>query len=396
MRPPAHWRACALVALLAVAVVFSWTVVRVHYVFGGNWTAIFYSGTMYEQPPDIQRGTYRIQGTGYDGQFYRELAHDPFLRNGYYRYVDSPQLRFRRLLVPLMAWLLAFGKQAWIDGSFVAVEMIFLGLGVYWCARILARVGRSPAWGLLFVLLPATMASFDRMLVDGPLAALFAGYLLYCAEERWGRVWTIAMLAALTRDTGLLLAIALVLDRLLHRDWRRAAWFGSSALPAVGWYGYVAVHLPPDKPVAILAFPVWGWIRRLLWLRPYPDALGQLLLRVTDVLAVLGLAISVFIAIRWFCKRWFCKQWTTKHRLDPVTICVALFAALALVLGGRDHMIDAFGFGRPVSPLLLWVMLEAVSRKVWSALVPPLLVTLSVSVVFGRPLIEIARGLMSR
>jgi len=391
VRAPLQRRTCALVALFALAVVFSWTVLRVHYVFGGNWTAIFYNGTVFEQPPDLQAGTYRVEGTGYDGQFYRDLAHDPFLRNGYFRYVDSPQLRSRRLLVPLLAWLLAFGRQAWIDGAFVAEEMIFLVLGVYWCARILIRAGRSPAWGLLFVILPATIASFDRMLLDGPLAALFAGYVLYCAEERWGRVWLMAMLAALTRDTGLLLGVALVLERLLNREWRRAVWFGSSAAPAIAWYAYVAVRVPSDKPVSILAPPVWGWIKRLLWLRPYPDALGQAILRVTDVLAVLALAITVFVAVRWLYK-----PWLTKRRLDPVTLCVALFVALALALGGRDHMIDAFGFGRPVSPLLLWVMLEAVSRKAWSALVPPLLVSLSVSIVFARPFVEIAHALIRR
>lgn len=378
--------ACAAIALLSVLVILSWTGLRVHYVFGGNWTAIFYNGTVFTQPPDLPAGTYRIEGPGYDGQFYRLLAHDPFLTRGYYRYADSAQLRFRRLLIPLIAWLLAFGKQAWIDGGFVAVEMIFLGLGVYWCARILVRVGRSPAWGVLFVILPATMASFDRMLVDGPLAALFAGYLLYCDEERWGRVWVIAMLAALTRDTGLLLGVALALERLLRRDWRRAAWFASSIAPAVAWYAYVFARIPPDRPVAILATPVWGWIRRLLWLRPYPDAVTQLILRVTDVLAVLGLAISVFVAILWL----------SKSRLSPVTLCVALFAVLALVLGGREHMIDAFGFGRPISPLLLWVMLEAVSRRAWFALAPPSFVSLSVSLVFARPLLEVAQGLTGR
>jgi hypothetical protein len=230
------------------------------------------------------------------------------------------------------------------------------------------------------------MASFDRMLVDGPLAALFAGFLLYCEEERWTRVWLLAMLAALTRETGLLLIIALVADELWHHDWRRAAWFASSAVPAAAWYGYLATHLPHDPPVSILAVPAWGLLRRLLWFRPYPDPRLQLLLRVTDILAVLGLAISIVVAVRWLCKR----------RSEPVALSISLFAVLALVLGAPTHMIDAFGYARPVSPLLLWVMIEAVSRKAWNALVPPLLVSLSVTLVFAAPLLAVVKGLLGR
>jgi hypothetical protein len=374
-----------------MALVFGWTAARIRYAFGGNWNAVFFTGTNFRVPPDLDAATYRFEGAGYDGQFYRYLAHDPGLQKGYFRYVDSPQLRFRRILVPLAAWLLALGQDAWIDSAYIAVELIFVGLGVYWCSRLLARRDRSSLWGLIFVVVPATLTSFDRMLVDGPLAALFAGFLLYCEEEKWTRVWLLAMLAALTRDTGLLLGAALVTDRLWRRDWRQAAWFASSAIPAVAWYAYVAARLPPDAPVTILAIPASGILRRLFWLRPYPDLRVQLLLRVTDVLAVLGLALSILLAVRWIATRWILNR-----RIGPVTLCVGFFAGLALVLGAPSHMVDAYGFARPVSPLLLWIMLDAVSGKTWLALAPPLLISLSVSLAFVRSLLQIMAGLFSR
>lgn len=379
-------RACAAVAILAALCVFLWTAARIHYAFRGNWTALFCTGAYFPPPPDLAAGTYLFSGGGYDGQFYRYLAHDPFLQKGYAHYVDAPQLRFHRILVPLAAWLLAFGQQSWIDGAFVFVEMLFVALGVYWCARLFARRGRSPLWGLLFVAVPATLASFDRMLVDGPLVAFFAGFLLYSEEEHWGRVWLIAMLAALTRETGLLLIFALVVDRLWRRDWRRAAWFASSGIPAFAWYLQLLMRLPRDRPPSILAPPAWGLIRRLFWLRPYPDAALQWLLRVTDALAVIGLATSIVLAVCWLLRR----------RIDPVTLSIALFVALALVLGAPAHMVDPFGFARPVSPLLLWIMIQAVSRRAWAALVPPLLVSLSVSLVFAHPLLAIVRGMFAR
>lgn len=102
---------CAFVALLSTLLVFAWVSARIHYEFAGNWTAVFDTGTKFEVPPGLQAGTYREQGTGYDGQFYRYLAHDPFLTKDYFRYVDAPQMRFRRLFIPLLAWLLALGRQ---------------------------------------------------------------------------------------------------------------------------------------------------------------------------------------------------------------------------------------------------------------------------------------------
>jgi hypothetical protein len=375
-----------MVAVLAALLVFGWTAARIHYACGGNWTAVFYTGQDLPVPPELDAGTYRFTGTGYDGQFYRYLAHDPFLRKDYFRFVDAPQMRFRRMLVPEAAWLLGFGRRDWIDGAYIAVEMFFVGLGAYWCARLLVRRGHSPLWGFLFVVAPATLTSFDRMLLDGPLTALFAGFLLYCEEKRWTGVWVVAMLAALTRDTGLPLVAAMAIDRLSHRDWRRAAWFALSGLPAAAWYAYVAVRLPHDRVLSILAPPAWGMVRRLLWLRPYPDPGLQLLLRVTDVLAVLGLAISIVLAVRWLVRLGF----------GPVTFCIACFAVLGLIFGSPTHMQDAVGFARPVSPLLLWIMIEAVSRRQWSALVPPLLLSLSISLVFGKPLVAIAKGVLGR
>jgi hypothetical protein len=56
-------------------------------------------------------------------------------------------------------------------------------------------------------------------------------------------------------------------------------------------------------------------------------------------------------------------------------------------------MLDAFGFGRPASPLLLWIMLEAVYNKSWAALIPPLLVSLSVSLALTRPFVTVVLGL---
>jgi hypothetical protein len=105
---------------------------------------------------------------------------------------------------------------------------------------------------------------------------------------------------------------------------------------------------------------------------------------VTDVLAVLGLAISIVLAVRWL----------IAQKSGPVMLAVAGFAALALLLGDKSHMIEAMGYARPVSPLLLWVMMEAVSRKAWRGIVPPLMVSVSAGLAFGSPLVSIVKGVL--
>ena len=365
--------------------VLAWSAVRVHYIDGGNWTALFCVGASVPMPPELVAMTYRVPYGGYDGQFYRLLAHDPFLNRHYARYADAPQFRFRRCLIPLLAWILALGHQSWIDGAYIAIEMLFIATGVYWCARLCVRRGRSPLWGLLFVAVPATLASFDRMLVDGPLAALFAGFLLYCDEERWGRVWLLAALAALTRETGLLLAAAMVADRLWRSDWRGALRYAACAVPALAWYAVLATALPRGQSLDEIGMPVWGVLLRLLVFRPYSTAIGQFVLRATDLLAVVGLIASVVLTAVWL----------RKGPVRQVTVCAGLYACLALVLGSKV-MEDPFAFGRVISPLLLWILMEAVARRKWLALAPPLMVSLSVSMVFVMPAIAIAHALLGR
>ena len=79
---------------------------------------------------------------GFDGQYYRIIAHDPFLTRGYLRYIERPVMRYRRILVPFLAFALACGRQPYIDAGFIATILLFLSLGVYW-RKLSDR--RSPA-----------------------------------------------------------------------------------------------------------------------------------------------------------------------------------------------------------------------------------------------------------
>ena len=53
---------------------------------------------------------WRPESRGFDGQFYHYMAHDPLLTHGMAGAVDLPRLRYGRILVPALAYAVAFGR----------------------------------------------------------------------------------------------------------------------------------------------------------------------------------------------------------------------------------------------------------------------------------------------
>ena len=71
------YRAAAVAALM----VFAWQAATVTANYGGNPTGLFRIGNTRKLPEDQARNAFRnAHPSGYDGQFFRLLAHDPFLR----------------------------------------------------------------------------------------------------------------------------------------------------------------------------------------------------------------------------------------------------------------------------------------------------------------------------
>jgi hypothetical protein len=356
----------------------------VHFNYAGNWTALFCTGDKAPIPEELRGSTFVFKNSrGYDGQSYRYVAHDPFFEKGYASFVDDARLRYRRILVPGLAYALAFGSDNRIDATFIAVELATIFAGVFWSAAYLARDGMHPAWGLLFLLVPATLASIDRMVTDGPLAALFAGFLFFSATDRRAPAWCVACLAVLTRETGLILVAALVLHELWRKRYLSAGIAAAAAAPAFAWYLFVAVHTPPAMNAsALVNHPVIGLVQRLFRVRHYASL--PVLFQTLDVLAILGVIGSIAVAVHFI----------RGDRRGAAPIAAALFIVLALLLGDSLHLTETLGYARPISPMLLYVMLRAVAVPMRWGLAPPLLVALNVAIFFVSPLLSVIRALL--
>ena len=359
--PARSSRARALaVALLATLAVLAAQAALVHLAYGGNWTALFYSGERYGVPPELAaEGVHLFPGTGYDGQIYHAIAHDPLLRRGVgvSSGVDAPRLRYRRVLVPLLAWLGAAGNGA-RRRSRVSRRgaRIRLPRGVLECAlggegRPLAGLGRAvrPVAGV------GGLAGAD----DRGRRARRAGRGLGARGRarfaaRVGRPRRRAAGpgdGAAPRRRGR--------DRRPRRSggssgprWRRRA----RSPPARGSRTCTRGRPPPTIPNSFV--PLGGIVNALLNPAAYGGgpglrAIRPAVLQALDVLALVGIVLAFVIAAGWL----------KSAPRSPLAWAAALFALIGVFTQRPDNWAHVYDYGRVYSPLLLLLALEGLARR---------------------------------
>ncbi|HEV8146815.1 MAG TPA: hypothetical protein VGP79_10555 [Bryobacteraceae bacterium] len=94
---------------MVAALVLTWQALTVRYSYGGNWSGLFCTGSRMPFPSELAHENIYVfpNSSGYDGQAYHYVAHDPWFQRGLANYIDAPRLRTRRILVPALAWLVA-------------------------------------------------------------------------------------------------------------------------------------------------------------------------------------------------------------------------------------------------------------------------------------------------
>jgi hypothetical protein len=100
------------VAAAAFLLIVLCSVATVHVNYHDRWSGLFCIGQKFPLPPPLREDSYVFPHSyGFDGQFYRDIAYDPFNQHGFGAYVDQPRLRYRRILLPVLANLLAAGPR---------------------------------------------------------------------------------------------------------------------------------------------------------------------------------------------------------------------------------------------------------------------------------------------
>ncbi|HEY0966435.1 MAG TPA: hypothetical protein VGD88_03510 [Opitutaceae bacterium] len=238
---------------------------------------------------------------GYDGLYYAQIAYDPLLKSDeLLRAMDNLSYRARRILPPVVAWIVALGQPEWIVHIYASLNL------VAWAALALLLwrlLGVSDIRGWLawagMMLSAGTLNSVRLALSDLPMVTLIAASMLAVESGRLraSAGWLAA--AALARETAVLGLAALV-----ERPWlsRRNVRIGLVvAIPLACWLAYIRWQVgPANQGFSNLTLPGSGfvekWTEVLSALRDTNDPI----LAWTTVLATLGLTVqAVFILTRW-------------------------------------------------------------------------------------------------
>jgi hypothetical protein len=326
----------------------------------GEITGLFFHGAQFRLPPELPGYVYP-NSAGYDGEFYRLVAHDPLARKGYWRYMDDARYRARRILIPALAAMLGAGSPAAVDFWFVAVVDVAMALGGV-CFLRLAKDACPPlAAAALYLLIPAVVASTDRMVTDGPVMAGFLAVWLFLRERRVGPLLAVLTLLPLARETAVCVTAGVMLLYGSERRYRMALAAAATAVPAVAWWWFVAVHTQPSVAASeVLTVPLWPQFLRFFhqFPRAVPPAVN-FLLEGLDKIACLCL---------WIAFGWLAKTLVGELRRGRVSDDVWLVlpsAALAALAGSPSVMGEAYAFMRVDSLLIAWTALRMLFLRPW-------------------------------
>ncbi len=379
----------AMVGLAAAAVLFAWQILTVHYNYGGNWTALFRIRPDMPVPDFLKsENLYLFHGTdGYDGQVYHLIAHDPWLQKGSAGALVDASFRYQRILVPALAWMLAFGRDSGIHAAYFAVILAFAFLGVYWTGQFAVRVGRSPLWGLAFVLAPATIVSVDRMTVDIALAALTAGFACYVERAPSWRILLILVCAALTRETAAPMIAGYAVFLFTRKRFLDGALALATLLPAGAWYVYLRrVAAPSPLPSYLDWVPFAGFVERILHPVVYAATPWKTVVAITcDYLALAGIVLAFAFAARVAIER----------RWDAQASAVYALAIAAAFIYSRSVWQEAYAFARVLTPFLLLAGLQFLQPKRWLAFAPLLLADSPIALGMWRQIQGVAQGALN-
>jgi hypothetical protein len=208
--------------------------------------------------PELGHGV-AFASKGHDGQQFYVVARMPFDPKAGAGWLDNPAYRYRRILFPLAARGLDPRGGRSMAVAFAAVSLLGVALAALACTRF-----RGAPWWLPLV--PAVTAGVIASLYLSLSDALAVGLVLTAFALATDRRWTLAIvaatLAALTRETAILAAVALAASPGL-RPRQRALIAGVPALALGAWIAFVGVRLGASSTAGSaqqFAFPLTGWL----------------------------------------------------------------------------------------------------------------------------------------
>ncbi len=311
---------------------------------GTSFTSIVAFGEKYNASvlPELSRlQRYVYPDTGYDGQFYAQLAVDPGLGNpGLARALDNPTYRARRIFLPALSYLIGLGIPNLAVQVYAVINLVFFGLLLG--TLIYFTKPKTLKDYLVIMAISWTsgvIVSIARALTDLPASAL-------------------ALLAAFLQGTGALplFASAILCKETSVLSILSIAWpfpFGPKnignallrilivVIPFAGWVLYVNNRLGSGLAMGIQNFEIPFWaLAKHLWETGIDLGASVNKITVFEFLAPISLLIQALYLV-------------IKPRLNsPIWRMGIGFAVLLFFLGG-SVWVQQLNFTRSVLPLTI-------------------------------------------
>ena len=232
----------AIAALIAFGILIFFYLFK----FDGNITGFFRLGSVLPLSPylDAKQALIYPEQVGYDGQFFLNMALDPFLGNdGTIATLDAPPYRYRRIFYPLLGYLLGLGNRQVIPYMLVLINYLCI-ITLVWMASWGLKQTDEPRWhGLLVLCVPGVWMTLWLSTADLLSSTLLMGAI--CCY-RYTRPYLSSLsisLACLTRETMVLGWVALVICSVKDKNWRLFWGLMGAIVPIAGWNSYVAARL---------------------------------------------------------------------------------------------------------------------------------------------------------
>ncbi|MEE3718204.1 hypothetical protein V2H45_15805 [Tumidithrix elongata RA019] len=233
--------------LFAAIAVFSIAIAIYLYKFNGQITGFFRIGDAIPLSPYLEGQKFFLHSgkVGNDGQQFLSIALDPLLQNqGTLAALDNPTYRYRRILYPLLGYILGFGSPRWIPFALVGINCLCIVLIVYVMGLIL-QSQHQKSWRSLFTLcIPSVW-----MVLSVSTADLLSGLLLvttiffYQTERPFYASLTLA-LACMTRETMLMLWLAIAIASVMDRKGKQLLYLPLAVVPIGLWNFSILQRFP--------------------------------------------------------------------------------------------------------------------------------------------------------
>ncbi len=170
-------------------------------------------------------------GDGYDGQFYYYMVKDLLMGE---EGKQNP-FRFQRILYPLAAYVLAFGRPQWLPPSMVVVNLLAIALSGLLLWKIIGETTLGAEYLFFYTLnIGFLIAVFYDVATPLCVGLITASFYFY---ER-GRLWAAAAMLALsllTQENGAAVVASFCVLLAWRRNWRGAIIVSSSVVPWLLW-----------------------------------------------------------------------------------------------------------------------------------------------------------------